>query len=193
MKLAIEQSSQAVVETVSPEDDTLAQAAVDSPQAFGELYRRYAVGVYRYLYGRTGNQADAEDLTAQVFIEALESLPRYRPRGQFAAWLYTIVRRRAVDRLRRQRPQFSLEWLDGHQTAADTPLGQVIHREDLQRLADLCSQLDKKKQELVHLRFAAGLSYAQIAQINGKSEAAVGMALHRLMKWFQDHWEDENE
>ena len=66
-------------------DDELALEARRTPAAFAALYRRYAVRVYRYLYGRVANRADAEDLTSQTFVQALEALPRYRPQGHFVA------------------------------------------------------------------------------------------------------------
>ncbi|MCB9134008.1 MAG: RNA polymerase sigma factor [Anaerolineales bacterium] len=79
------------------DEPLLIEAARQNPEAFDALYCRYLNPVYRYLFSRVQNQADAEDLTAQVFIEVLEGLARYRDRGTFAAWLFTIARRRAID------------------------------------------------------------------------------------------------
>jgi DNA-directed RNA polymerase specialized sigma24 family protein len=53
-----------------------AERVENTPAAFGELYRRYLAQVYGYLYMRTGNSADAEDLTSQAFLAALEAFPR---------------------------------------------------------------------------------------------------------------------
>ncbi|GAB4580098.1 MAG: hypothetical protein Fur0022_28370 [Anaerolineales bacterium] len=89
-------------ETVD-EEVLLVDAARQNPEAFDALYCRYLTPVYRYLYSRVQNRADAEDLTTQVFIEALEGLARYRDRGTFPAWLFTIARRRAIEYHRRKR------------------------------------------------------------------------------------------
>jgi RNA polymerase sigma-70 factor (ECF subfamily) len=188
----------AVVEIEEPaattlDEDALVQKALSDPAAFAALYRRYAAGVYRYLFGRVGNLQDAEDLTTQVFLEVLESLPRYRPEGKFAAWLFTIALHRRVDHHRRDRGHVPLDWVDDLITLGNDGSAGLVQRESLERLASLFNQLDEDKQELIRLRYAAGLTYRQIAQVLGRSEAAIGMALHRLIHWFNDHWEDQDE
>lgn len=81
----------------STEDDaSLVKAARRDPAAFAALYRRHVTPVYRYLYSRVGNTADAEDLTAQVFTEALEGLGRYREVGSFATLTITSIAIAAV-------------------------------------------------------------------------------------------------
>jgi RNA polymerase sigma-70 factor (ECF subfamily) len=67
------------------DDSLIVRAARSDPAAFAPLYRRYVTRVYRYIYSRVGNNADAEDLTAQVFLAALEGLQRYHEQGNFAA------------------------------------------------------------------------------------------------------------
>jgi RNA polymerase sigma-70 factor (ECF subfamily) len=76
-----------------PNDDAelVARAKLDA-EAFGTLYERYVGKIYSYLYYRTGNTHDAEDLTARVFQRALVNLNRYTSRGlPFSAWLYRIA------------------------------------------------------------------------------------------------------
>ncbi|MCZ7671786.1 MAG: sigma-70 family RNA polymerase sigma factor [Chloroflexi bacterium] len=85
-----------------PLDAALMQAAQRDTEAFVPLYRRYVRRIYRYLYSRLRNSADAEDLTSQTFTEALAALPRYQEQGAFAAWLFAIARRRLTDHYRRQ-------------------------------------------------------------------------------------------
>jgi len=177
-----------VPECEQPADDDLARTAVSDPAQFALLYRRYVSRVYRYYYGRVGNAGDAEDLTAQLFLEALTALPRYRPQGSFAAWLFTLVRRRAIDFHRKQRPILPLEVAEVVASGAE-PLDAVIQSERLDRLSSLYNQLDEDQQELIRLHYAAGMTHRQVGQVLGRSEAAIAMALHRSLQWFKKNWE----
>lgn len=168
------------------DEAALVAAARHNADAFALLYRRYVTPIYRYLYSRTGNAGDAQDLTAQVFLEALESLSRYHDRGNFAAWLFTIARRRAVDHYRRT-PCLSLDDIDDL-PARNDPVADVIERETLEQLGTLVSQLDAGQRELLQLRFAGDLTFRQIGVVQGRSEAAVKMALRRVLDHLRDKW-----
>ena len=163
------------------------------PAAFAELYRRYVRRVYRYLYSHVGEVAEAEDLTAQVFTAAWESRQRYREQGAFAAWLFRIARHKIADHFRRRRPQVSLEGDDPPLKVDWDPLGQLVHTESLQRLSRLVHCLQRKEIELLRLRFAAELTYAEIGAALGQSEAASKMALRRLLDRLQDEWKRNDE
>ncbi|PKN92907.1 MAG: RNA polymerase subunit sigma-24 [Chloroflexi bacterium HGW-Chloroflexi-6] len=160
------------------------------PDSFAALYRQYLPAVYRYLYHRVGNVAEAEDLSAQTFTEALDGLMqgRFQPGGSFPAWLFTIARRRAAD-FYRQRPTAPLE---EHPDPEPGLLAVLEAREDLRRLKTLLAQLDEEKQELLRLRFSAGLGFAEIALLEGKNEAAVKMSVYRALDWLREHWDAEN-
>jgi len=176
------------------EDDAmLVKAAQRDPSAFGALYRRYVTPVYRYLYSRVGDAADAEDLTAQVFTEALEGLHRYRERGSFAAWLFAVARHKATDHHRRRRPHLPLNEALDRPVEGQDPLARVVQNEALRRLAALVAQLDEERQELLRLRFAGGLTYGEVGALTGRSEAAVKMAIHRLLRRLEAEWEENNE
>lgn len=180
------------------DDDALVEQARRSPaaarQVFVILYRRHVRSVYYYLYARTGCQADAEDLTEQVFSEALQGLVHYHPQGQFTAWLFTIARRRAVDHFRRSRPHLPLdqvvELADPH---AGDLLDGVIHREDRARLAGLLDRLEESEKELLRLRFAGGLNFSEIADVFKKKESAVKMSYYRLLARLEDQLEVSHE
>lgn len=172
------------------EEKTLIEAAQRDPASFTGLYRQYVRPVYRYLYSRTGNHGDAEDLTAQVFLEALEGLGRYRLDGPFAAWLFTIARRRMIDHRRRQRPVVALdERIPASETPVD-PLGRAIRNEESRLLRDLLAGMGEADQELLRLRFAGGLSFGDMARILRRSEAAVKMKLYRLLRRLESQMED---
>lgn len=166
------------------------QMNLTDPEAFAALYRQHLPALYRYFYRRVGNAAEAEDLTAQTFTEALDAVRRnlFRPDGNFSAFLFTIARRRAAD-FYRQRPEAPL---DEHPDPEPGLLAALEAREDICRLQTLLAQLDEEKQELLRLRFAAGLGFAEIALLEGKSEAAVKMSLYRTLNWLREHWEAEN-
>lgn len=168
------------------DEAALVEAARHDVDAFAALYRRYVMPIYRYLHSRTGNATDAQDLTAQVFLEALESLSRYRDRGNFAAWLFTIARRRAVDHYRRTSA-VPLDDIDDLPARSDL-MADVIERETLAQLGALLSQLDAAQLELLQLRFAGDLTFQQIGVVQGRSEAAVKMALRRLLDHLRVKW-----
>jgi len=169
-------------------DAKLIEHARQNSDAFAVLYRRYLTPLYRYLYRRLGNLHDTEDLTAQVFTEALEGLvsSRYREDGYFIAWLFTIARRRIADFYRRR----TTEQLKDEPSSPEPGIVAAVEKgEDLQRLAYLLAQLDEDRQELLRMRFSAGLSFAEIGQVEGRSEAAVKMDTYRTLKHLRDQWE----
>ena len=87
----------------------LVRAAREEPSAFGTLYDRYLGRIYAYLRARSSNDEEAADLTQQVFLQALDALPRYREgRVPFAAWLFRIARNAAIDSHRRRRTSVRL-------------------------------------------------------------------------------------
>ena len=175
------------------EETALVKAALQDPAAFAGLYRRYVRPVYRYFYSRSGAAADAEDLTAQVFLEAFEGLRRYRPNGPFAAWLFTIARRRAIDALRRWRQVSALDEQVQVSDASADPLDQAIRDEESDQLKQMLAGLKDADQELLRLRFAAGLGFGEMARVLKRSEAAVKMNLYRLLRRLESEMEQSHE
>jgi RNA polymerase sigma factor (sigma-70 family) len=171
------------------DEAALVEAARSDPAAFTTLYRRYVTPVYRYLYKWTGSPAEAEDLTLQVFMGALEGLARYRAQGNFAAWLFTIARRKAIAAYRRQHSNLPLDAAEQVSGPAGDPLERVVQGEQMERMAALFAGLDEEQRELLRLRFSAGLGYAEIGALLGRSQAAVKMAIHRLLRQMNEKWE----
>lgn len=173
------------------DDIVLIERARRDPEAFTSLYQQYLSAVYRYLYHRVGNSNDAEDITAQVFLEVLEGLRknRYRKGGNFRAWLFTIARRRAID-FYRAASVCSLP--DSLPSSEPALFVSVEQREELQFLVTALSQLDEEKREILRLRYTAGLSFAEIALLLGKNEPAVKMMAHRAIDLLRQVWEAKN-
>jgi len=177
--------------TQTTDELALVRDAQADLQAFGVLYDRYVQRVYRYCFYRTNNVADAEDLTAQIFLAALEALPRYRQDGHFAAWLFSIARNKVMDHHRR----ISHLPLD---EAALPPIypDMALDVEKSQRREDLLhliQSLADKEQELIHLRYVAELSFAEIAKAIHKNEDAVKKMLYRLMARMKNELEANHE
>jgi RNA polymerase sigma-70 factor, ECF subfamily len=180
-----------LMEDELPVDDAeRVKAAQQDPAAFSALYHSYVTPVYRYLYSRTGNVAEAEDLTTLVFISALENLQRYQEQGNFKAWLFTLARNKLTDSYRHERWHLPLEeWASAFGSNGNNPEQVVLKMETMDQLRGLFVELKPEQQELLHLRFAAQLSFAQIAQVVGRSEAAVKMAVYRILQRLNAAWE----
>jgi RNA polymerase sigma-70 factor (ECF subfamily) len=169
----------------------LVEAARCDPAAFTTLYRRYVTPVYRYLYKWVGSPVEAEDLTSQVFIEMLEGLVHYREQGNFAAWLFTIARRKAIATYRRRHPDLPLEQAEEMSGSEEDPLEHIMKGEQQERMAVLFTGLGEDQRELLRLRFTAGLGYAEIGALLGRGEAAVKMAIYRLLHQMYEKWEEK--
>lgn len=164
---------------IEADDDALAVQAHHQSGAFAILYRRHLNRVYHYLLARTQNVADAQDLTAQTFMSALENIRRYQPQGKFLAWLLTIARHKANDHFRHQRHLISLEDAEEMPHPALPPEEAVDRRLQLEHIAHALNQLSPERAEALNLRLFSGLSAAEISIMLGKSEAAVKMLIHR--------------
>jgi RNA polymerase sigma-70 factor, ECF subfamily len=158
----------------------LVEAAKEDPVAFGRLYNHYVQPIYRYLYSQVGTVHDAEDLTSQTFMTAYESLPRYRERGYFSAWLFRIARSRLIDHFRGRSREVGLAAVEKMKAVHDA-LGQVIQDEEISRLQALICELSDEEQDLIRLRYVADLSFAEMAGVLGKREDAVKKSVYRLL------------
>jgi RNA polymerase sigma-70 factor (ECF subfamily) len=154
-------------------------AKENDPLALERLYDSFAESIYRYLYSRVGNQADADDLTAQTFLTVLETLPRYLERGRFKAWLFTIAHNKAMDHFRKARSDVGLESANYLGGSTDM-LADVIKTEEIQQLSTLIQGLEEHEQELLRLRYVAGLSFPEMAFVLGRGQSAVKKSVYRL-------------
>jgi RNA polymerase sigma-70 factor (ECF subfamily) len=152
-------------------------------QAFGDLYERYLQKIYTYLYYRTGNHADAEDLTSRVFQKAYIHLPGYEHLGlPFSAWLYRIAHNIVANWYRDQgrRKVVGLDEAVRH-SAEEDPGESAEDADEQERLLQLIRKLPEEKQQVIILKFAEGYSNAEIGQILGRSEGAIKSLYHRTL------------
>ncbi|HEY3058344.1 MAG TPA: sigma-70 family RNA polymerase sigma factor [Chloroflexota bacterium] len=151
------------------------RAVARDQAAFAELYDLHLDRVYRYMYYRTANQTDAEDLTEQVFLQAWAAIERFRWRGKpFLAWLYTVAHNVVVDWRRRATPTRSLDDADNpidvESTSATQAMSQWI---DADLLANAIKRLTPEQQQVITLKFLDGFDTARIAQLMDKREGTI--------------------
>ncbi len=170
---------------ITPSDEErLAERAQADRAAFAAVYDHFFRRVYNYTRYRVGEADAADDITAQVFEQVLRHLPEYRPRrGLFAAWLFRIARNAVYDYLRQQRrhPRLSLETLEDRASDQPEPDQQVDKKLRQAHLLNLIATLSEREQEMIALKFGAGLTNRQIADLLKLSESNVGVILYRTL------------
>lgn len=157
------------------DEQSLVQRAQQLDQeAFTQLYERYFNKIYRYVALKIGNQAEAEDMTQQVFLKALQSIPSYKWRGiPFSAWLYRIAHNQVVDYLRKKTRQPTMSLNESLAISESNPQQTAEHKLGIEQLLLATRRLTPAQQEVISLRFTGELPIAQVAKIMGKSEGAV--------------------
>lgn len=166
----------------------LIEAAQKDPRRFADLYEANFERVYAFIARRVRERADAEDLTAEVFHQALANIKKFEWRGApFSAWLFRIASNAIADRWQRtQREQVG--------TAADDPpdpRGSVSPEEieKRARLFRLVAELPADQRTVIEMRFAAGKSIADIARELGRTDGAVKQLQFRAIRALRDRWE----
>jgi RNA polymerase sigma-70 factor (ECF subfamily) len=177
------------------EDDVLiASAASGDREAFGRIYERYSPRVFRHASFLTGDIALAEDITAQVFLKALEAIPRYEPRGvPFVAWLLRITGNMVINHRKShkndghaQLPE-SLETDDSHASPEDCAEAKL----DGQRVWREVRRLPSEQRQVIAMRFIDDLAYPDIAEALGKSVGAVRVIQFRALANLRHMMQDE--
>lgn len=162
--------------------------------SFEEVYRRYFRPLYAFIALRVGSRNAAEDVTAQVFEKALKAYPGYDPgRGGLSTWLFAIARNAVSDHFRRQRPD-EVELDEGAAAAASAdPLAELEAAELKANVRQALKVLEPREQELVALKFGAGLNNREIAGLLELSESNVGTILYRSLGKMKTRLEDGDQ
>ncbi|MBM3121133.1 MAG: sigma-70 family RNA polymerase sigma factor [Chloroflexi bacterium] len=174
-----------------PDLDLVRRAATE-PEAFGLLYERHVRRIYNYIYYRTGDHHDAEDLTARVFQRALRHVGAFQDMGvPFSAWLYRIAHNLVANwhRDRSRRPVVPLEDHTVLTPGSQHPESLAMAREVGEDLLELVRRLPEERQQLLILKFAERLSNAEIGQIMGRTEGAIKSLYHRTLSSLREEVE----
>ena len=182
-------------ETELNEDDILIRASQGDRDSFGQLYELYIERIFNYVYYRTGNLHDAEDLTARVFQRAMYHIENYTDRGvPFSAWLYRIAHNLVANwhRDRSRRQEIPLNDLPVVPSKEDRPETSLVRSQEQDSLLRLIRQLPPERQNLLILKFVENLSNSEIGQIMGRSEGAVKSLYHRTLLSLRDELGDQS-
>jgi RNA polymerase sigma-70 factor (ECF subfamily) len=171
------------------DDMALAQLAGSDAGAFGELYARHVRRIYNYIYYRTGNHHDAEDLTARVFQRALKHVGTFEDKGvPFTAWLYRIAHNLVANwhRDRSRRPVVPLDQHVAVSEIAIHPEVEAIANEEQGILLEAVRELPDDRQQLLILKFVERMSNAQIGEVMGRTEGAIKSLYHRTLNTLRE-------
>ncbi len=173
------------------EERLLVEAARRDPARFAELYERYFDRVYAYVARRVRDRDAVQDLTADVFHQALANLGRFEWRGApFASWLFRIAANAVVDRARRaeKRPDLAAP---GDVEEPPDPEG-LEEVEERARLYGLVRSLPADQRRVILLRFVEEKTIREIAGELGRTEGAVKQLQLRALKTLRSRMEDSH-
>jgi RNA polymerase sigma-70 factor (ECF subfamily) len=166
---------------VQDEESLIRRAQQRDQVALTQLYEENFDRIYRYIVLKIGDRTEAEDMTQQVFLNALQSISSYKWKGMpFASWLYRIAHNQVVDYLRKKSRHTSIP-LDESISKADSysdPKHLAERKIEIEELVVATRKLTAAQQEVISLRFAGELSVAEVARAMGKSEGAVKALQH---------------
>ena len=164
--------------------------SVADTELFADLYQTHTYAVFNYCLFRVNDRDVAEDLTADIFERGWRARHTYNSdRAAFNTWLFTIARRVVTDWQRRRARRSFIRLSDQQPSPLPSPETRLEESEEQNHLRRLVSQLQPHEQELIALKFGAGMNNREIAKIIDKTETAVGSTLHRIMKKLRHRWD----
>ena len=163
--------------------DMLVEQAVQGEKgAFSSLYGAYSDKIFRHVFFRVPERADAEDITQEVFIRAWRAVGRYRAgKVPFVSWLMVITKNLVADFYRGRKNHAILD--DTSSTcASDIDIQRDVEsRIDADKLRRAISRLDKPRQKVLMMHFIDDMSYSEMSRALGKSEGAIRVAVCRAL------------
>ncbi|MBA7716003.1 ECF RNA polymerase sigma factor SigW [subsurface metagenome] len=160
------------------EESLVRRAQHRDQEAFAQLYEEHFDKIYRYVTFKIGNETEAEDMTQQVFLNALKSISSFKWKGiPFSAWLFRIAHNQVVDYLKsKKRTAVPLD--ESLASNDNNPQLIVEQKLDIEQVLAATKQLTEAQREVISLRFAGELPIAQVAKTMGKSQGAVKALQH---------------
>lgn len=158
--------------------DLLERFAAGDLDAFESLFRQYQGDVYRWIVRIVRDTAAAEDLTVETFWRVHRAHARFRPEGNYKAWLRRIATNLAFDHLRHRRPQIALP----ETLAAEQKPDSCVQQETRWALRKAFAELPPRLRVVAQLGLLEDETYAEIAQALGISAGAVKLRMFRAVR-----------
>lgn len=180
----------------NPVENVLSKAIEGDLEAFSVLYKENVQRIYTYIYYRTGNKHDAEDLTARVFQRALGHIGKYEDKGiPFSAWLYRIAHNLVANwhRDHSRKKEISIDETPMELPGAEMPEPSMIKNQEIGELMTYVRRLPADRQMLLILKFVDDLTNIEIAAIMGKSEGAIKSLYHRTLLQLRDRMNQDGK
>ena len=166
---------------MSDDEKLLVEAAQRDPARFADLYDSHFDRIYAFVARRVGNRQEAEDITSEVFHQALGSIRKFQWRGTpFIAWLYRIAWNEIIDRAKRSKREMEMTVEPTHEE-----IDEVERRAALFQMVD---RLPDAQREVIVKRFAEDRSIAEIATQMGRSEGAIKQLQFRALETLRRHY-----
>jgi RNA polymerase sigma-70 factor (ECF subfamily) len=166
------------------------QSRAGSLSAFEELVCRHEGGIFRFLRGCSGNEADAVELTQITFVTAFRALDRYHPAHPFGAWLYTIARRKFIDHCRTASGKVVDADVGETHDPQDPSVILTAREAADETWADARRRLSADQFQALWLKYHDDLSVNDIARVLGRTRTSVKVLLFRarqtLLKAYRD-------
>jgi RNA polymerase sigma factor (sigma-70 family) len=162
---------------------------VGQVEDYADLYRQYLPRILNYVRLRVDDGAVAEDLTAAVFERAVSRQHTLRRREAFGAWLFAIARNTVAAHYRRRRQNVSLDRVAEQATETPSPSEALMAREELARLLQALSRLEDREQEIIRLKFVAGLGNQEIGKVLRLRAGHVAVVQYRALRKLRSHLE----
>ncbi len=151
-------------------------------ELFAEIYELFAQKIYAFIFYKTFHRETAEDITSQTFTRALEKIRSFDSRkGSFNSWIYAIARNSVIDFYRTKKDSKNID--DVFDLASETDISvEFDSQAEFTEIRAALRKISPRQREIILLRIWEGLKFREIAEVLGKSEAAVKMDFARGLK-----------
>ena len=183
-----------MLELIEPK--LIQRAQQGEPKVVGEIYERYQLAIFRYLYYKVGDLQTAEDLTSEVFIRMINALPETNlNKFSFQAWLFRIARNLSIDHYRSTNKRKEIELDENQIPNHENPLDLVEQGLTSEKLSLALDQLSTNQRDVIVMRFVNGMTIREVAQVMNRSQDSIKGLQRRALIALRDiltEWEVSN-